>query len=585
MHKTPSLDTLLQYKESNYNFRERRHPQWTTNYELYRDTVITNRLTQRQSVNVPLTKETIRTMLSRIDDAPEVLFEDKGNDKDKDLYFNAYWQHCYDANRLDLVDIQDKKQEMLYGRSFIKLNLKDGLPYLEAIDPFNVLVDRYVDPKDIETAGNIIHTGIFRRLKDIELNPNYDKETVKRLKIYYATKEGLIKAEDNLRLYQEQNQRMEDMGVSDLENPILGETWVELNEYMMKFPTKDGVETRVITVCGNEILQDKPMKDVLGVNFYPMVSWADDIERTDFWSDGVADIVRVPNQIANIYLSQMLENRTLRNFNMNFYDSTAKDGWMPQSYDPAPFGWYPLPGKPQEVFQPVQIPALTDSLNELQFVIGLGEKATAATSIEKGSGPDKQITLGEIQLLAAKANERITSISKFYRQNRRELADKWQELVNANRDSLAPVKLFRKSPSGQFQDKLIKPSDWFSKEGYTVKMMSTVQKESEAMDKIQKMRLLKQELPMNPIVSETYVKTLVDFADIDRDRAKEIIEYEKQAANQSQMMPQGKTMDNMMPAQPQMDVAAMLQMEDQPKNPLDVALEQQNSALSMLNNA
>lgn len=30
---------------SDRNWRERRHPQWTLNYELYRDTVITNRLT------------------------------------------------------------------------------------------------------------------------------------------------------------------------------------------------------------------------------------------------------------------------------------------------------------------------------------------------------------------------------------------------------------------------------------------------------------------------------------------------------------------------------------------------------------
>ncbi len=55
---------------SDLKFRERRHPQWTENYELYRDTVITNCLTQRQSVNVPFMKETIKTILANIDDAP-----------------------------------------------------------------------------------------------------------------------------------------------------------------------------------------------------------------------------------------------------------------------------------------------------------------------------------------------------------------------------------------------------------------------------------------------------------------------------------------------------------------------------------
>jgi hypothetical protein len=33
--------------QSAAQYRERRHPQWTENYRLYRDTVITNRLTQR----------------------------------------------------------------------------------------------------------------------------------------------------------------------------------------------------------------------------------------------------------------------------------------------------------------------------------------------------------------------------------------------------------------------------------------------------------------------------------------------------------------------------------------------------------
>ncbi len=42
---------------------ESRHPQWTLNYELYRDTVIINRLTQRQSVNVPYMKKTLKTYL------------------------------------------------------------------------------------------------------------------------------------------------------------------------------------------------------------------------------------------------------------------------------------------------------------------------------------------------------------------------------------------------------------------------------------------------------------------------------------------------------------------------------------------
>lgn len=57
----------------------------TENYQLYRDTVITNRLTQRQRVNVPLMKATIRTLLSRAAEPADLEFEDYDNDGTREL--------------------------------------------------------------------------------------------------------------------------------------------------------------------------------------------------------------------------------------------------------------------------------------------------------------------------------------------------------------------------------------------------------------------------------------------------------------------------------------------------------------------
>jgi hypothetical protein len=64
-------------------WREGRHPQWTLNYLLARDTVAVNRLTQRQSVNVPCRKKTLKTYLTQtnwpldpaIDDASRSMLE------------------------------------------------------------------------------------------------------------------------------------------------------------------------------------------------------------------------------------------------------------------------------------------------------------------------------------------------------------------------------------------------------------------------------------------------------------------------------------------------------------------------------
>lgn len=42
---------------------------------------------------------------------------------------------------------------------------------LEIIDPQDVLVDRYVNPWDLDSARRITHTGIYATLSDIERMP------------------------------------------------------------------------------------------------------------------------------------------------------------------------------------------------------------------------------------------------------------------------------------------------------------------------------------------------------------------------------------------------------------------------------
>lgn len=111
-----SIDTIKANLTADLRWREPRHPQWTQNYQLYRDTVVTNRLTQRQSVNVPLMKETIRTLLSRSGEAADLAFEDYENNGQRELLMNAYVEKVLEDNRYELLDVVDKKNVGLYGR-------------------------------------------------------------------------------------------------------------------------------------------------------------------------------------------------------------------------------------------------------------------------------------------------------------------------------------------------------------------------------------------------------------------------------------------------------------------------------------
>src|SRR5437868_12279486 len=122
-----TIDIIQTHLDSDRRWRERRHPQWTLNYELARDTVILNRLTQRQSVNVPYMKKTLKTYLTQTNWPVDNTYEDKGgNDEQKELFLNAYWDECVERLKLDILEEVDRKQEWLYGRSWMKLNILDG---------------------------------------------------------------------------------------------------------------------------------------------------------------------------------------------------------------------------------------------------------------------------------------------------------------------------------------------------------------------------------------------------------------------------------------------------------------------------
>jgi hypothetical protein len=529
-----------------FKFRERRHQEWTDNYELYRNKVITNRLTQRQAVNIPLMKETLKTILANTDEFPAIEFEELGNDKDKEILFNEVWKDYVIQDKLELKDIVDKKQEYLYGRTWRKLNIRNGRVETEIKEVFDMLVDRYVDPTDLETAHYIIESGIFQSLDDLESNPLVDKVALDRLRIYYsATTMGLQRAEEVTKLMFARNQRLIDMGVPDMNMPMLGQTMVELKVHYVKIYDEDDKEDHIHVIVrsvgalggppggdissGSEVLYGKPLKEILGVDFYPFVTWADDPERNDFFSDGVADIVRIPNQVLNVWFSQLVENRTLRNFGMHFFDSTASENWSPQGWTPEPWGFYPLPGKPEDILKSVEIPDLSESLDEVMFVKQLVQGATAATAVKAGQSDKGEQTLGEVQLTTAAANERITSISKFYMLAQREFGWKWAQLMIANADNLDEVKIYKKSFKGNYFQKTVKPTHWTSADGYTCRVVSSAEREQDDIKTLQKFQAVAAQFQGNPAMTRIYQEKMLDFLGLTPDQQSEVMNAAKQA--------------------------------------------------------
>jgi hypothetical protein len=546
------LQMLLNNKEAGFKYRERREDAWKENYELYRDKVTINRLTQRQSVNLPLMKTTLRTLLKDIDDMPVVEFENLDNDKQAEVFQNEYWKLTLEENNAELQDIVDKKQDFFFGRSFDSWQVEDGKIRFDIEDPEDILVDRFMNPYEIDSSRFLIHTHIFKPLSSLKNNPDYNQTEVKRLEEYFKSQMGIIKAKDNENTLMKKNEKMADMGVTDVEDPVLGETYVELTMHRVfrekgeKWEDDKGKHTSEVeeifhyVEAENQcILMKKPQEAVIGStkdhfwrNHYNYNTWGDDIDKQDFWTDGIADIVRVPNKVLNSWFSQLVENRTLRNFGMHYYDSSLKaEGFIPSTFNPTPWGWYPVPGKPQDVLQKVDIPDLSESLDEMTYVTEITEKATGATATQQGIQTERQTTLGEVQLAQGEAKARTQGMSKFYTDAWKQRATKFLKLIEAAQDKLDAVKIYKKGKNtDDIFEREISPDDWMTEAGYRVKVWSQDEKKANDTDSLRKLQIMKLEMFDNPKVQEIYKRKLTEYADLTPDEVTEIMEFEKMKA-------------------------------------------------------
>lgn len=539
----------LREKKSAKEFQDRKRNDWDDNYDLYRNKVFTNRLTQRQAVNIPLIKETVKTTLSNIDDAPNVEWKELAGDAGKQLILQELWNDDSDHLNFEGVDMQDKKTVLLYGRAFRKLNFNSEGFDVTALDIYDVIIDPLTDPLNLDTARFVIHQNIFRSLDDILDDERYENDAKERLKDYFTgetTKEALVQSEKNRREWERKMERLKDLGFDQTQFPLFagGDILINLTEHYFKEwnKGKKKYELRVMTYANETVeLLDEKVDDLLGVDFYPFVTWGDDLESQDFWSDSLADLVRTPNKILNVWFSQLVENRTLRNFQMHWYDATVQ-GYTPQTYEPGAGRMLPAPGDPTKTIMPVQIDGLDETMNAIEFLTKIIERAAATGSIDKGTADKKKQTLGEIKTLMAKSSERTIAMMKFYRRAWKEFAMKWYQLQDANASGRRM--LYKTSSKGMIWPKAIYPSDWKSKFGYKAIVRSTSEQEAENEKGIQKFMFLQQQHPNNKALAKIALKRELEMVDLTPEEMREVEAEEKRlqeaaAAQPAQTSPTG----------------------------------------------
>lgn len=545
------MEKLLKEKKIAFEFQKRKHEDWNDTYELSRGKVKTNRLTQRQAVNIPLMKETEKTILSRIDEAPLVEWKELSGDEMKEIIMQTLWDDFFREKNLEAIDIQDKKTAVRYGRPTKKVVPNGGFyPDVYALDIYDVTYDPLMDPLNIETSRFVIHQNVFRSLREILADKKYSAEGKRKLKVWADSKEGVIQSEQNKEEAKARNERLEAMGVDHDKFPLFaaGDVIVNLTEHYTLLWNKKTkkFERRVVVYANDDTeLANDSLKEVIGIEEWPFVTWADDMETNDLWNDSIDDMVRVPNKLINIWFSQLTENRTLKNFQMHWYDAT-KEGYQPQTYEPGPGRMLPAPGNPNETILPVNVSGLDDTLEAINFLTAVVERATGATAIEKGVGEEKQQTLGEVQVLVGKAMERSTNIAKFYRRSWYDFARKWYKMMEAN--SRGKKTLFKTARNGKVFQKTIYRGDWISEAGYEPMVRSSSEQEQEGIKGIQKFQFLINMSPNNLALRKIAQKRSLEIVDLSPDELHEIEEAEDQMQKLAEQQAQIQTG---LPGQPQ----------------------------------
>ena len=529
------FEQLLNERKTAREFQERRHDNWNDNYELYRNKVRTNRLTQRQAVNIPLMKETIKTSLSKIDDAPNVDWKNLDNDELKELVYQEVWNDQFKKKKFEWLDIVDKKNVLLYGLSSKKLNIADDGIDVDVLDVFNIVFDPLMNPTDIETARFIIHQNIFRSLREVLANEKYTKEGKDELKKWSLSQGGIKQSQENKEELEKQQERLKAMGVDsdEFDRFAGGDTLVNLCEHYHKmWNTKKKKFERMVAVYAQDkyLLLHEKLEDLIGVDFWPFVVWSEDPETNDLYADGIGDLVRTPNKIINIWFSQQVENRTLQNFQMSWFDATVQ-GYQPQTYEPGPGRMLPAPGDPYKTIMPVQINGLDETFTAIDFLIRIVERGSGATATEKGVSEKKQITLGEVQILVGKAQERSILMSKFYRGSWYELALKWDKMMQENAPKV--MKLYKTDRKGKIYPKTVYPIDW--KGEYEPTVTSSSEQEEENVKGIQKFMLIKGQFPNNVALNKIIQRRMLQMVDLTPDELKQVEEAEEKATQVAQM--------------------------------------------------
>jgi|15BtaG_2_1085339.scaffolds.fasta_scaffold00965_7 hypothetical protein len=405
-------------------YRQKRESKWQLVDDLYhgykKPSVVT-----RANVHIPKMHGGIETFVSKIDDPPYINFEAQApQDMKRAFRLNALKDLDYVNGDWELVDILGKKMGAKYGRCVFKKysTSEDGFTdYFDLVD----VLDFYIDP----TAGGLFpmrhasylgHDNIIKSTHDLSDPKKYDQEVVEKI----ATKMTADSQADND--HQSLQKRRQSLGLSQA--VLIEEESIRLSEH---YTTFNGEKYIVLLAPDfNDAVRVVKLADVYPSGDYPFATWAVYPDALEFWTPGVGELLIEVNIIQNISMSQMLDNITMRNYNMKAYDMTK----VPDKSQliPRPQGLIAVNGDPRTIIQDIMPPEIDQSLALYNTMDRVNETETGLNRQSKGMPNSKRMSATEFAGLIEQTADRFFSANRTYKSAMRRVAQLYAKGIQQN---------------------------------------------------------------------------------------------------------------------------------------------------------
>jgi hypothetical protein len=317
------IQQLREEYENAIEYKQGRIDDWKKNEDLYLGKTKKS-LRGRVNIPLPIMSGFVDTLLSKIDEPPNLNFEPvKEADYKPAKKIQAMYEHdrtgvsAVDEADWHSKDIDNKKINILYGRSIFKTRGISKPEYrfdLFVTDPY----DFYIDPAGggyVEDALYLGEDGIFKSKSDLETmakSGQYDTEAVKKIML------GVKDSVDRDDRYANKASRYAALDLSIDLTEHFSEGAVRLIE---SGTTYQGERHYCLwSYDYNTVLVSKPLKEVFKSNLWWWTSWASFRDKYNFWSKAPADDIRPIAEAMRVLINQELENRQKHNWGMRAYD-------------------------------------------------------------------------------------------------------------------------------------------------------------------------------------------------------------------------------------------------------------------------